>query len=100
MNDNYPYITKYKMDWFLHSLINHHLNSVIERYSKVIGLRLDFSYNQNSERYKKDYSCLQQDLRKLFKQVEQEHGGNDSNLLIVFYVQIMPDDFVMQLHRF
>ncbi|MEH4179395.1 heme-binding domain-containing protein, partial [Escherichia coli] len=26
-------------------------------------------------------------------------AGNDSNLLIVFYVQIMPDDFVMQLHR-
>ncbi|WP_256330665.1 type I restriction-modification system subunit M N-terminal domain-containing protein, partial [Klebsiella pneumoniae] len=23
-------------------------------------------------------------------------SGNDSNLLIVFYVQIMPDDFVMQ----
>ena len=32
---------------------------------------------------------------------EKAHvGGNDSNLLIVFYVQIMPDDFVMQLHRF
>ncbi|WP_448684384.1 LuxR family transcriptional regulator [Enterobacter cloacae] len=29
-----------------------------------------------------------------------EACGNDSNLLIVFYVQIMPDDFVMQLHRF
>ncbi|MCX9273767.1 hypothetical protein IGP56_12135, partial [Escherichia coli] len=27
-----------------------------------------------------------------------EHGS-DSNLLIVFYVQIMPDDLVMQLHR-
>ncbi len=27
-----------------------------------------------------------------------EEMGNDSNLLIVFYVQIMPDDFVMQLH--
>ena len=27
-------------------------------------------------------------------------AGSDSNLLIVFYVQIMPDDFVMQLHRF
>ncbi|MDS7773050.1 TetR family transcriptional regulator, partial [Klebsiella oxytoca] len=26
-------------------------------------------------------------------------SGNDSNLLIVFYVQIVPDDFVMQLHR-
>ncbi|MFX2751102.1 hypothetical protein V6187_18120, partial [Escherichia coli] len=29
----------------------------------------------------------------------QAEVGNDSNLLIVFYVQIMPDDFVMQLHR-
>ena len=32
--------------------------------------------------------------------VELSRVGNDSNLLIVFYVQIMPDDFVMQLHRF
>ncbi len=31
---------------------------------------------------------------------QYEGHGNDSNLLIVFYVQIMPDDFVMQLHRF
>ncbi len=31
---------------------------------------------------------------------ESEDPGNDSNLLIVFYVQIMPDDLVMQLHRF
>lgn len=29
-----------------------------------------------------------------------QRSGNDSNLLIVFYVQIVPDDFVMQLHRF
>ncbi|WP_250111435.1 hypothetical protein, partial [Escherichia coli] len=29
----------------------------------------------------------------------ERNMGNDSNLLIVFYVQIMPDDFVMQLHR-
>ncbi|SQM39462.1 leucine transcriptional activator [Escherichia coli] len=35
---------------------------------------------------------------QLFGSVRQ--AGNDSNLLIVFYVQIMPDDFVMQLHRF
>ncbi|STG32328.1 putative carnitine operon oxidoreductase [Escherichia coli] len=32
--------------------------------------------------------------------VIDDQQGNDSNLLIVFYVQIMPDDFVMQLHRF
>lgn len=33
-------------------------------------------------------------------ETRNEYRGNDSNLLIVFYVQIMPDDFVMQLHRF
>ena len=33
-------------------------------------------------------------------QLREEPEGNDSNLLIVFYVQIMPDVFVMQLHRF
>ena len=37
--------------------------------------------------------------RELFSEF-LENLGNDSNLLIVFYVQIMPDDFVMQLHRF
>ncbi|MBC0204857.1 hypothetical protein RNN08_09395, partial [Escherichia coli] len=31
--------------------------------------------------------------------IHDNYAGNDSNLLIVFYVQIMPDDFVMQLHR-
>ncbi len=30
----------------------------------------------------------------------EQKVGSDSNLLIVFYVQIMPDDLVMQLHRF
>ncbi|CTW87152.1 TRAP transporter subunit DctM [Escherichia coli] len=36
----------------------------------------------------------------LEKDKHYREAGNDSNLLIVFYVQIMPDDFVMQLHRF
>ena len=38
--------------------------------------------------------------REIWRDLMQRSGGNDSNLLIVFYVQIMPDDFVMQLHRF
>ncbi len=41
--------------------------------------------------------CL---LRGDFQKNEAIELGNDSNLLIVFYVQIMPDDFVMQFHRF
>ena len=36
----------------------------------------------------------------LTNDLNHQQFGNDSNLLIVFYVQIMPDDFVMQLHRF
>nr|WP_326928714.1 MULTISPECIES: DUF1870 family protein [unclassified Citrobacter] len=42
-----------------------------------------------------------QAIRHIFAMtVEESAMGNDSNLLIVFYVQIMPDDLVMQLHRF
>ncbi len=49
---------------------------------------------------------LSKEAQKLMKMpfqraiTKKEQAGNDSNLLIVFYVQIMPDDFVMQLHRF
>ncbi len=56
-------------------------------------------------------SFIDEDLRQYYSDllwsVKTQEGvgyiyvvGNDSNLLIVFYVQIMPDDFVMQLHRF
>ena len=38
--------------------------------------------------------------KDLIEAEDRENVGNDSNLLIVFYVQIMPDDLVMQLHRF
>ena len=43
--------------------------------------------------------CLSQQEQKVLRSTSLR-AGNDSNLLIVFYVQIMPDDFVMQLHRF
>ncbi len=36
----------------------------------------------------------------MINKIDFKAKGNDSNLLIVFYVQIMPDDLVMQLHRF
>ncbi len=50
--------------------------------------------NNNSERVLSDKSQF------LLECYVHRCAGNDSNLLIVFYVQIMPDDFVMQLHRF
>ncbi len=42
----------------------------------------------------------QQSFSREFKKLFGCSPGSDSNLLIVFYVQIMPDDLVMQLHRF
>ncbi len=39
-------------------------------------------------------------VNKTMIELQTNGVGNDSNLLIVFYVQIVPDDFVMQLHRF
>ena len=47
-----------------------------------------------------DYDIINLSLEHELNEWLAERGGNDSNLLIVFYVQIMPDDFVMQLHRF
>ncbi len=44
-------------------------------------------------------SAIYQPIQKL-RVIFPDLLGNDSNLLIVFYVQIMPDDLVMQLHRF
>ena len=41
--------------------------------------------------------CVEDEITRI---IGYRMTGNDSNLLIVFYVQIMPDDFVMQLHRF
>lgn len=90
MEYNYPYIKKYAMDWFLLNLVNNHLNNVLNRYSKLIGIRIDFSYRQSSDRYHEDnHHMLERELRELFRRVENESGiagyfwvieyGQDSN---------------------
>ena len=61
---------------------------------------------QLNKAYGEAYRYIEQVPRTGVKKPDTEQlnllkkSGNDSNLLIVFYVQIMPDDFVMQLHRF
>ncbi len=52
-----------------------------------------------SNTYQKRKASKEYGLYNKCKKLNDDEG-NDSNLLIVFYVQIMPDDFVMQLHRF
>ncbi len=64
--------------------VENEIQRLLEQYQQrkdILGDSYPFIFNEETQ-------CLE--LAK----------GNDSNLLIVFYVQIMPDDFVMQLHRF
>ena len=53
-----------------------------------------------SEIIRKDSHSIESAFMIFNQMNEVRSDGNDSNLLIVFYVQIMPDDLVMQLHRF
>ncbi|OZS00505.1 hypothetical protein CIG24_23725 [Escherichia coli] len=73
--------------WVIHPTWNRcFLNTFKKRLTTAISTRID---NNNVVA-----------LHYFINMNYQLTGGNDSNLLIVFYVQIMPDDFVMQLHRF
>ena len=57
-------------------------------------------YKPRYEELQKCYQTWLTDFTKLTVRQGMCHQGNGPNLLIVFYVQIMPDDFIMQLHRF
>ena len=64
----------------------------------------DIADIENKDNYYYFIGIGKPSTRKHYLNIIRKHNlrliGNDSNLLIVFYVQIMPDDFVMQLHRF
>ncbi len=63
----------------------------------------DYRFLNDKEEFKQGFEVLLEALESYQDnsgKYNPEFFGNDSNLLIVFYVQIMPDDFVMQLHRF
>ncbi|MCK2904113.1 hypothetical protein MZF59_24035, partial [Escherichia coli] len=61
-------------------------------------LSLNYSEERRAFYGNGTFPCLCGHSRLLLTHRHSPEMGNDSNLLIVFYVQIMPDDFVMQLH--
>ncbi|HIA9284792.1 TPA: oligogalacturonate-specific porin KdgM family protein [Klebsiella pneumoniae] len=70
-------------------------------FSNGIGLMGELRYNtQEGNKDKWDPSQFNNNGSGLSIVYRFKPLGNDFNLLIVFYVQIMPDDLVMQLHRF
>ncbi|MEX5075584.1 hypothetical protein P0243_25315, partial [Enterobacter cloacae] len=70
-----------------------HLN---DAYTSGLNFKSDES---NISEINYDSERRENHLYEKSKLLKNQILGNDSNLLIVFYVQIMPDDFVMQLHR-
>ncbi|CAD5487665.1 phosphatase [Escherichia coli] len=66
---------------------------------KLIAVDMDGTFLSDQKTYNRERFMAQYQQMKA-QGIRFVVAGNDSNLLIVFYVQIMPDDFVMQLHRF
>ncbi|MFE3919520.1 inovirus-type Gp2 protein [Escherichia coli] len=65
------YTTSFTEDWFLSSLLNQHINEMVERYSCLLALRMDFFYQRNTEGFMQlDHHKLEHDIRTLIKATE------------------------------
>lgn len=66
MQRHYPHFERITPNDFLLNLINHHLNQIFDKYSKVLALRIDLSYLQGTSRHMRNSSCeMQDELRTL-----------------------------------
>ncbi len=83
-----------------HSLVVSSPETFLPDMRKELGIIADLVESYNDELCLLKLMAVQFKTHNHQKLYSYLSGGNDSNLLIVFYVQIMPDDFVMQLHRF
>ena len=96
----------YEMDFMILKDVNEHMEGLFQRFSKLLPFRIDFAYRKDTPSF--GHGCKHSMCMEIYRLLSETQSmlagyywvGNDSNLLIVFYVQIMPDDFVMQLHRF
>lgn len=51
MTMNPQTIPRYTMDWYLHSLVNYHIDMLVNRYSRLYVSRIDLYYRKGSYRY-------------------------------------------------
>ncbi len=62
-------------DWFLASVLNAHIDEMINRYSCLLALRMDFFYKKKSARYSHlNHQKLEHDLRVLMEKMIKEKG--------------------------
>ncbi|WP_346807528.1 inovirus Gp2 family protein [Enterobacter chuandaensis] len=62
-------------DWFLASVLNAHIDEMINRYSCLLAFRMDFFYKKNTVRYSQlNHQMLEYDLRDLMDKMTREKG--------------------------
>lgn len=72
MKRHYPHFKKITPDDFLLNMINHHLNQILMRHSKILAFRMDFYYQRGTNRFIRNSSFeIQDDLRDLTLAVMQ-----------------------------
>jgi hypothetical protein len=70
------------MNWFLLSLLNDHLNQLMNRYSRIQALRLDLFYQKGTERFKRhSWNETEREVRMLVERTLQH-----TNLAGYFWV--------------
>ncbi|MEH5059089.1 hypothetical protein, partial [Escherichia coli] len=86
---------------FLRNFNKQKINNISQRnyINSLVVLTIKIAKATDRTVFAHQANIINTDLFCVIKKIDVLTLGNDSNLLIVFYVQIMPDDFVMQLHR-
>ncbi|HEN3647634.1 TPA: inovirus-type Gp2 protein [Yersinia enterocolitica] len=70
MQRYYPYLKSITPNDFLLNMINHHLNTLFSRHSKLLGFRMDFSYLHETSRFSRNsLGEIQADMRSLAEQM-------------------------------
>ncbi len=63
---------RWEPDWFLQSLLNNHIDKLVERYSCLRAFRIDLFYQDHTAKYfLRDHQQLEWDIRKLMNHVMQ-----------------------------
>ena len=82
MHTPYPFNSRYTMNWFLLSLLNDHLNQLLNRYSRIQALRLDLFYQKGTVRSKRhSWNETEREVRMLVERTLQH-----TNLAGYFWV--------------
>ncbi|EAA7899963.1 TPA: inovirus-type Gp2 protein [Salmonella enterica] len=63
---------KWEPDWYLESLLNNHINEMVDRYSCLRAIRVDLFYQHHTAKYHlQDHRQLEMDLRVLMARMMQ-----------------------------